>query len=78
MIDYLNPNGAFHIPATTIKVIVDSYAHNKRLPSAVDMAARIGNAIESEVAFQHLQRQDDDELAALTASISITRHSNTG
>ena len=26
LIDYLNPNGA-HISATTIKVIVDSYAH---------------------------------------------------
>ncbi len=76
LIDYLNPNGTFHISAITIKVIVDSYAHNKRMLPTVDMAARIGNAIESEIAFQYLQRQNDDELAALTRKHARREHSS--
>ena len=64
LIDFLEPHGNFHISATALKTIIDAYVLHKGAMSKVDMAKKIGSAVEQEIHFRYNQVAGDDELAA--------------
>ena len=72
--EQLNPSGALYLSSITLKTIVDSYALNKGMMTAIDMARKIGKAVEDEVAYKELQKVDE-EIAATARKFGRRKHS---
>ena len=72
--EQINPHGALYLSSITLRTIVDSYTASKKMMTAIEMARRIGKAVEAEVAYQEIQRVDE-EIAATARKFGRRKHS---
>lgn len=62
IIDFLNPHGDYYLSAIGLTTIIDSYSLHKGRMKAVDMAKKIGSAVERELSFQYTVMQGDESV----------------
>ena len=75
IIDFLDPQGRYHLSAIALTTIIDSYAIHKGQLSMVQLSKKIGSAVERELQFQHLQLAADEETAAIARKFARREHS---
>ena len=74
-IDFLNPHGDYYLSAIALTTIIDSYSLAKGEMKCIEMAKKIGSAVERELHFQYTVMLGDESVINTQRKYAQRQHS---